>query len=167
MVFRASSLLTAGQSQAHRSWREGFRHGSAAVRSPVALSRCFPVALPHRLGATQSPCCFVVLVSIVFCFAALKLYWKLFSVHSDQKKKKKKFLKSFLFCPQLPQLIAPCSCLLRARTETRACRIPSESQILYHSVKKSSAFVKKTPASFRPAIEAGSLCVLTRWEPAV
>lgn len=165
MVFRASSLLTAGQSQAHGSWREGFGHGSAAVHAPVALSRCLPVALPHRLLATQSPCCFVVLVSIVLCFAGLKLHWKLFSVHSDQKKKK--FLKSFLFCPQLPQLIAPHSCLLRDRTETRARRVPSEPQILYHSVKKSSAFVKKTPASFRPAVEAGSLCVLTRWEPAV
>lgn len=40
--------------------------------------------------------------------------------------------------------------------------MPSEPQILYHSVKKSSAFVKKTRASMRPAVG-----VLTRWEPAV
>ena len=42
----------------------------------------------------------------------------------------------------------------------------SEPQILYHFVKKSSTFVKKTPASFRPAVEAGSLRVLTWWQSA-
>ena len=42
----------------------------------------------------------------------------------------------------------------------------SEPQILYHFVKKSSTFVKKTPASFRPAVEAGSLRVLTWWKSA-
>lgn len=117
MVFRASSLLTAGQSQAHRSWREGFRHGSAAVRSPVALSRCFPVALPHRLGATQSPCCFVVLVSIVFCFAALKLYWKLFSVHSDQKKKKKEVSEVISILSSAAT--ADCSVFLSVKSQNR------------------------------------------------
>ena len=120
-----STRVLAGGSQ---TWR----HSSPL---PTALRPCLPAVCPHRLLATQSPLLFRGSCQYRFLLCGEIVleteHW--FSVRSDRKKKEN-FLKPFLFCPQLPQLIAQRSCLLRARTKMRARRVSSEPQILYHFV---------------------------------
>lgn len=92
MVLRASSLLTAG-SPKHRALAGGIQTWLRGSPPPVALP------LPSSGASSQAagnsvPLLFSWFVSIVFCFEALKLYWKLdrwFLASIVTKKQEKSF----------------------------------------------------------------------------